>query len=44
MFKIHETPVAKRIADGILTLPLYADIQEEDIDRVCCVIERMIKR
>lgn len=44
IFKIQDTPVAKRIADGILTLPLYADIRNEDINRVCDVIERMLKR
>ena len=43
-FPIQATPVAKRIADGILTLPLYADIQKEDIERVCDVILRMVKK
>lgn len=32
------TPVAKYIADRVLTLPLYADLTEEDVDRICDVI------
>ena len=37
---IHEpkrTPNAVYVADRILTLPLYADIQMEDVDRICSV-------
>lgn len=34
----EKTPIAKEIADKILTLPLYADISYEDIDRICDVI------
>lgn len=29
------TPIAKKIADNVLTLPLFADLQTESIDRVC---------
>ena len=38
MFQIQETPVAKRISENILTLPLYADLAIEDVDRICEVI------
>lgn len=31
----HKTPVAKFLADHVLTLPLYADLSAEDIDRIC---------
>jgi dTDP-4-amino-4,6-dideoxygalactose transaminase len=34
----HKTPVAKYIADRVLTLPLYADLSGEEIDRICDVI------
>jgi len=34
----EKTPVAKYIADRVLTLPLYADLSAEDVDRVCDVI------
>lgn len=35
---VDQTPVAKHVADRILTLPLYADLSEEDIDRICDII------
>lgn len=38
MFEIQETPVAKGISENILTLPLYADLAIEDVDRICEVI------
>lgn len=31
----EKTPVAAYFADRVLTLPLYADLTEEDVDRVC---------
>lgn len=31
-------PGAKRAADSVLTLPLYADLPLEDIDRICKII------
>ena len=37
-FDPEQTPVAKYIADRVLTLPLYADLSEEDVDRICDVI------
>lgn len=33
-----KTPVAKYIADRVLTLPLYADLSIDDVDRICDVI------
>ena len=33
-----ETPVAAHIADRVLTLPLYADMSEELVDRICDII------
>lgn len=32
------TPVAKFVGDNILTLPLYAELSIEDVDRICDVI------
>ena len=32
------TPVAQYIAKRILTLPLYADLQLDDVDRICDII------
>lgn len=36
--KVSETPVAKHIADRILTLPLYSDLEEQEVDRICEII------
>lgn len=33
-----KTPVAAYIADRVLTLPLFADLSGEDIDRICDII------
>ena len=35
-----KTPVAKHIADRVLTLPLYADLKIEDIDKICDIITK----
>ena len=35
-----DTPVAKDVAGRVLTLPLYADMSEADVDRVCDVVLR----
>ena len=32
------TPVAKHMADRVLTLPLYADLALEDVDRICRIV------
>lgn len=37
-FEIQSTPIAKKAASEILTLPLYADLTVSDVDRVCDVI------
>ena len=33
-----KTPVAAYLADRVLTLPLYADLALEDVDRICDII------
>ena len=37
------TPMAKKISENILTLPLYADMSRKDVDRVCDVIYKASK-
>jgi dTDP-4-amino-4,6-dideoxygalactose transaminase len=37
-FDVEKTPVAKYIADRVLTLPLYADLALEDVNRICDII------
>ena len=34
----EKTPIAAHIADRVLTLPLYADLAPEDVDRICDII------
>ena len=36
-FDSSQTPVAKRAADEVLTLPMYADLALEDVDWICGV-------
>ena len=33
------TPVAKQIAERVLTLPMSAHLTEEDVDRICDIIK-----
>lgn len=37
-FDVTETPVALHISRRVLTLPLYADLAFEDVDKICEVI------
>jgi len=39
-FDVGKTPVAKYVADRVLTLPLYADLALDDVDRICDIILR----
>lgn len=39
-FPIQETPVAEKLSRAVLTLPLYADLAEADVDRICDVIRK----
>ena len=38
MFDVGETPVALQISKRVLTLPLYADLSFEDVDRICKLV------
>ncbi|MER2000459.1 MAG: DegT/DnrJ/EryC1/StrS family aminotransferase [Lysinibacillus sp.] len=38
-FTPNHTPIAQHISEKILTLPLYADLQLEAVDRICSVIK-----
>lgn len=33
-----DTPIAKEISEKVLTLPMYADLDIEDVDRICDII------
>ena len=38
VYSSKRTPIAKRVADRVLTLPMYADLSLEDVDRICDVV------
>lgn len=42
-FDVMQTPVALHIAKRVLTLPLYADLAMEDVDKICDLIVSMKK-
>ena len=37
-FRGDETPIAKRISENVLCLPLYPELELEDVDRICELI------
>lgn len=39
-YNVDDTPVAKHIAERVLTLPLYSDLRLEDVDRIFEIIKR----
>ena len=42
-FDVHQTPVALHISKRVLTLPLYADLELEVVDKICEIILSMRK-
>ena len=36
------TPVAKRISDGVVTLPLYPDLDLQDVDLICRIVRKVV--
>jgi dTDP-4-amino-4,6-dideoxygalactose transaminase len=39
-YNVEDTPVAKYVAERVLTLPLYADLGLDEVDRICKIIKR----
>ncbi len=39
-FNPNATPVARHISNRVLTLPLYADLALEDVDRICNIVKQ----
>ena len=37
-YDVNETPIAYKLSQNVLTLPLFADLTVEDVDRICDVI------
>ncbi|MEG1462736.1 MAG: DegT/DnrJ/EryC1/StrS family aminotransferase, partial [Anaerorhabdus sp.] len=42
-YNSEDTPVAKRIANSVLTLPLYEELTVEDVDYICNAIKEIGK-
>ena len=38
MYDSNDTPIAKKISEKVLTLPMYADLKIDDVDRICNII------
>ena len=38
MYDSNDTPIAKKISERVLTLPMYADLKIDDVDRICNII------
>ena len=39
-YNSKDTPIAKKISDNVLTIPMYADLSIKDVDRICDIILR----
>lgn len=37
-YSSKDTPIAKKISDNVLTIPMYADLSIEDVNRICDII------
>ena len=42
-YSFHDIPVARYVADRILTIPLYADLALENVDIICDIITKFRK-
>lgn len=40
IYSSDRTPVAKDVAACVLTLPMYADLMSEEVDRICEIVKR----
>ena len=43
-YDVNETPIALHVSKGVLTLPMFADLRFEDVDRICETICSLLKR
>ena len=42
-YSVESTPVAEHVSKRVLTLPLYADLTQEDVDKICDIICKCLK-
>lgn len=43
LYSSADTPIARTTAERVITLPIYADLAPEDVNRICAVIQRMAR-
>lgn len=43
LFDVNQTPIAVKISNQVLTLPLYSSLELKDVDRICNIIKGMEK-
>lgn len=39
-FNVEDTPVALEVSENVLTLPMYADLSMESVEKICDIIEK----
>jgi len=39
----HKIPNASRVADSVICLPLYPDLTESDVNRICDIIHKALE-
>lgn len=39
-YNVEDTPIAVNISKSVMTLPLYADLALDDVDRICDIIKK----
>lgn len=42
-YSSDDTPIAQQVARQIITLPLFADLQLEEVDRICAIIRGAVR-
>lgn len=43
VYSSDRTPAAKRAAERVLTLPMFADLALEDVDRICAIVRGCVQ-
>ena len=41
-FDTSKLPMAQKLSDGVVTLPMYPDLADEDVDLICSVIRKAL--
>ena len=42
-FDTSRVPVARRISDGVVTLPLYPELADAEVDLICRVVREAVR-